>query len=475
MHDRLGPVADLGRVRTSAHDLGADRRWILAARIVVGHDDGVGAVRRRRAHQPALARIAVAARADDGDDISHRVRTQRPERRGDRVGGVRVVDEDGRPVAAPRNELHPPAHRAHRFERGEDRLGLLPRADRQRRGEQDVRGLKVADEFKLGKHRAAAPREAHRLPGLRAAARQDSQIGALAPAHRDRPAATRRRRRGHGGAFGIVDVDDGGAARRQHAGEQPLLGGAVGIDVRMVVEMIAGEVGEGGGSEPHTVEPALLEAVARRLHGDALGPRRGGVAENPVQRQRVGGGEGGGLLERALDAGGADADRLVSERVPDLAREACDRSLSVGPGHRDGGLRLPVEPRRGGERVGAPGILDDDDLGCLRRQPRRLDEGGARGVGQDRSGAALQRPRRVLRAMRVRPRQGGEEKPAAHGGAVMREAAHRRIPAGSGESQLREGFGPVRHVPSPPAPSPPWPRRRRIRIPAAAPAAARPD
>ena len=36
----------------------------------------------------------------------------------------------------------------------------------------------------------------------------------------------------------------------------------------MIVEMVAAEIGEGAGRDPHAVEAALVEAVRRRLHGE---------------------------------------------------------------------------------------------------------------------------------------------------------------------------------------------------------------
>ena len=65
--DRFAPAADLGRARRAGHDRGADRRRILAARIVVGDDHQVGHARRDRAHLRPLALVAVAAGAEHGD------------------------------------------------------------------------------------------------------------------------------------------------------------------------------------------------------------------------------------------------------------------------------------------------------------------------------------------------------------------------------------------------------------------------
>ena len=83
----------------------------------------------------------------------------------------------------------------------------------------------------------------------------------------------------------VVEVDDRRAALRQHAVEQPELGREIGLEVGVVVEVVAGEVGEARRREPHAVEPALVEPVAGCLHrrmGDALvgevGEQRGAAS-----------------------------------------------------------------------------------------------------------------------------------------------------------------------------------------------------
>ncbi len=94
-------VADLA-MRAAARpcqDLRADRGGILAARIVVRHDHDIGALRGDLAHHRPLAAIAVAAAAEDDDQPPGRQRAQRREHFLQRVGLVRVVDEDRRAVA----------------------------------------------------------------------------------------------------------------------------------------------------------------------------------------------------------------------------------------------------------------------------------------------------------------------------------------------------------------------------------------
>ena len=66
--DRRPPVGfDDG---TGLAHLGEDRQRVLAARVVAGEDRDVGARHRRRAHQRALARVAVTAAAEHHDDAA---------------------------------------------------------------------------------------------------------------------------------------------------------------------------------------------------------------------------------------------------------------------------------------------------------------------------------------------------------------------------------------------------------------------
>ena len=50
----------------------------------------------------------------------------------------------------------------------------------------------------------------------------------------------------------------------QDAGEEPGLGGEIGLEIRVIIEVVLGEVGEARRRQPHPVEPALVEPVATR-------------------------------------------------------------------------------------------------------------------------------------------------------------------------------------------------------------------
>jgi hypothetical protein len=63
----------------------------------------------------------------------------------------------------------------------------------------------------------------------------------------------------------VVGVDHRAAAVGHQRLEQPQLRREIGLDRRMVVEMIAAEIGEGAGRDPDAVEPVLVEPVRGRL------------------------------------------------------------------------------------------------------------------------------------------------------------------------------------------------------------------
>ena len=118
----------------------------------------------------------------------------------------------------------------------------------------------------------------------------------------------------------IVDIDHRGAAGRDQIAEQPQLGVEIGLDARMIIEMIARQIGEGAGGDAHAVEPMLVEPVRggfQRQMRDALAGQR---IERAMQFDRIGRGE------RAVDfalrrhhADGADAGRWQA-RAPSRFR-----------------------------------------------------------------------------------------------------------------------------------------------------------
>ncbi len=126
--------------------------------------------------------------------------------------------------------------------------------------------------------------------------------------------------------------------------------------------MIAGDVGEGAGSERDAIDAALLQAMARGLErkmGDAV---LGEPRQDRVELDRV----GRRVLEnlgaaRADHADGAETCRLESLPGPELPRERGNRGLAVGAGDGDDRLGLEAEEARSDEREQPAWIAVLDD------------------------------------------------------------------------------------------------------------------
>jgi hypothetical protein len=99
--DRLGPVADLVRLGAGGQDRGADRGRVLAARVVVGDIDDIGVPPPRapisgrlpRSRSPPAPKTTTAGPSHAG---------AAPQRGGQRIGRMGVIDEDRRAVRARR-------------------------------------------------------------------------------------------------------------------------------------------------------------------------------------------------------------------------------------------------------------------------------------------------------------------------------------------------------------------------------------
>ena len=145
-------------------------------------------------------------------------------------------------------------------------------------------------------------------------------------------------------------------------------------DVRMVIHVVARQIGEAAGGDAHAVEAVLVEPVRGGLEGKMrhfchhgpLGPSmRDAVARDLVelamQRDRIRRCQRtiNGALRR-YQADGADAGGGVTKPKPDLPREGRDRGLAAGAGHRRDRCRLLSKKSGGGERERAARIRRGD-------------------------------------------------------------------------------------------------------------------
>ena len=193
---------------------------------------------------------------------------------------------------------------------------------------------------------------------------------------------------------------------RQKFAEEAKLRLKIGFHVGVVVEVVAAEIGEGGGREAHAVEALLLDSVRGGLHREMGDPLARELVERAVQQDRV------GRRERAIGGGTgpdhaerAQARGLSPERREDLAGEIHDRCLAGRAGHRHEGFGLIwVEPRGRG-RQGGPRIRYED-RGCT-------DGFGRRPFRDDRHGARLDGASHIGETIRVRSGNREERDPQA--------------------------------------------------------------
>jgi hypothetical protein len=75
--------------------------------------------------------------------------------------------------------------------------------------------------------------------------------------------------------FRRIGVQHRKPAVAQDVGEKPALGGEIGVERAVIIQVIAAEIGEGGGLHPDAVEAELVEAVAGGLHRQMIDARIG--------------------------------------------------------------------------------------------------------------------------------------------------------------------------------------------------------
>ena len=195
----------------------------------------------------------------------------------------------GAPLLAA-GELEPALGAGELFQRGEDARRLAAGGDGEAGGDRGVLHLEGADQRQLDFVGRAGMGERDDLREAVDRAADELDVVALHADGHDLEAA-RLRRLDHLAGIAIVDVDHRRAARRDQVGEQPQLGGEIGFDGRVIIEMVARQIGEGAGGDAHAVEPVLVEAVRggfQRQMGDALA---GKLVERAVQFDRIGRGQ----------------------------------------------------------------------------------------------------------------------------------------------------------------------------------------
>src|SRR5258708_5556615 len=142
--DRVRAVADLLGTGTAGENRATYGQRVLAAGIVVRHDDALGQPRGNFSHERALAPVAVAAAAEHDVKTPLDMWAYCGEHRFERIGRMGVVDEDRRTGRSEGDFLEPAGRTSQRCERCEDLFGRVAKADSKTGGDECIRGLKVS-------------------------------------------------------------------------------------------------------------------------------------------------------------------------------------------------------------------------------------------------------------------------------------------------------------------------------------------
>src|SRR5262249_47219674 len=142
------------------------------------------------------------------------------------------------------------AQRGQRFERG---LWRATGRDRKARGNERVLDLEGARQWQAEPVRVARASEPQQLG--EALEGNIEEADALAGGtDREQAQPSLLRRRDHGVGVLVINIYHSSAARLNELAEQPQLGGEIGFKRGMIVEVVATDIGEGAGRDPHAVE-----------------------------------------------------------------------------------------------------------------------------------------------------------------------------------------------------------------------------
>ena len=368
-------------------------RCLFAARIVVGHIGDIGEFCRDRPHQRPLAAIAVAAAAEDNGQSSRRIGSQCCYRIFQRIGGVRIVDENRRAFGAASDEIETALRSFKRLERVHGECLFAAGGDDESCRDQGIRDLKGAGQRQ--KYRMP-PRRSLDFESLAEALALGGDEPKRIPGASDGEGfqSSRRGAAGNLARLWRIGIDDRRRAGRQQFLEQPHLGGEIILEAGMIVEMVAADVGKGPGRQPQAVEAALRQAMARCLDRQMIHMIVRQRRRDLMQLHRIGcrvlqiGRAGGTHQADCAEARGAE-----THGRPDFAHEGGNRSLAVGASDRHHEIGLAAEEARRHQREEAARIRRGDDryvvhtraagtndgcgaIGdCLRNEPGAVDAG----------------------------------------------------------------------------------------------------
>ena len=298
---RLG--ARLAAGRQTAQHVGHDGLRVFAARVVAGDEHFIGQPRGGRAHQRALAFVAVAAAAEHGPEppaARRRQRAQGLQGFFQRVGRVGVVHH-GQRLAGSGNLLHAARHggqAAARTRGGGQRHAQRAHGGHHAQHIADVVGAHQLCLQRVGRaacfmHGEGQPLRALLQPAGPQARASGRRCAALAQRVAPHVHAALAGGFGQRGALRVVQVDDG--RLQAGPGKQRGLGLPVSLHAAVPVQMVLREVGEHGHAHGQPGHAALGQADGRGLHRARARAFVQHAAQPGLQLHGVGRGQARGL------------------------------------------------------------------------------------------------------------------------------------------------------------------------------------
>jgi hypothetical protein len=299
-----------------------------------------------RRHLRTLAAIALAAAAEHAQQPCLHVRAQRFQRLLERVGRVRVIDHHQRLAVFAAEAVHAAVDRLQPRQRGGD-VGCRHVLRMQRTSDREqVVDVESPQQRRTHVLRRAADGEVERDAAIveLQVFRTQRCIGRATRAHADASQVVRQCVEQRA-AVVVVQVDHRGLQPRPS--EQLGLRRAVAGHVAVVVEVVAGEIGEHRDVEMHARHAALVERMRADFHRHRLRAFVAQPCQQRVHRQHQRRGETG-RHRVAIQAGTERADRrrTCAQQRPRLRDQLHGRRLAVGAGHANHahrGARMIVE------------------------------------------------------------------------------------------------------------------------------------
>ena len=209
--------------------------------------------------------------------------------------------------------------------------------------------------------------------------------------------------------------------------------------------MILSKIGKSCNAEYDTVQPFLVQPMARGLHCCMGHSRLCGLSQSSVQGDWL----GSGVVQRRtpcpFDASGPQIHRAQPYLSPNLPAKCRNRGFAIGTRHGHHNLRLHAKEQCGSTGQGLAWIIHHTDLSLVLKKCAR-DEIGALRIGQDRTGALAAGIFCEFSSMHPRAGQSCKEVTGAHLTAINRQALNQKMRRPrSGQTQICKCFALGRH------------------------------